>query len=257
MALGSSLLAIVQSVCKRMNFPPPQAVAGSSDPAYQQMMELLNEEIEEVSTRKEWSDFIYDVTWTTLAREDQENIDIICFPNNGTNVPGPTTGRVAYIVNDTLWNQTTRLPVFGPISPQVWEAQKAMPLTGLLMQYRIMQNRLHLYPVPPAGQVLAFEVASEFMVIDDSGASRVFKKAFSKDTDQVPLHDSHMKAALRWRWKKEKGLSYAEDKARYENILADRMSRDGTRKILSLSSDENDQIVGPGLLVPSGSWNLP
>lgn len=244
MSYGSPLLSIVQEVCSRTNLPRPTTVSGSTDPQYLQMMSLLNEELEEVGTRFQWQEFLYQISFLSQGQSDQGDIDTIC------------GFKVNFVLNDVMWNATTRLPVFGPVEPQRWEQYKALPITGTLLQYRIENNHLLFYPLTtvPVGHTILFEASSALMVIDPTTNPVTFKQRYSKDTDVVPLSDAHMMAALRWRYKREKGLTYAEDKARYEGILSDRMSRNGTGRILNMNGDEEN--FGPGILVPSGSWNV-
>jgi len=57
-----------------------------------------------------------------------------------------------------------------------------------------------------------------------------------------------------WRWKKLKGFDYAEDFNVYERRIMDAMSKDGSKDWLSLSNTKYD--IFPGIVVPSGSWNV-
>jgi hypothetical protein len=58
---------------------------------------------------------------------------------------------------------------------------------------------------------------------------------------------------LRWRWKKEKGLDYAEDMRTYEMQIKDELGRDGGKQILQM---DNLTTKRPGISVPDGNWNL-
>ena len=63
-----------------------------------------------------------------------------------------------------------------------------------------------------------------------------------------------MLADLRWRWKKEKGLEYAQDFESFELLFARATSNDGMRRDLSMEGTPS--IVRPGILVPAGSWPI-
>jgi hypothetical protein len=63
-----------------------------------------------------------------------------------------------------------------------------------------------------------------------------------------------MLAGLEWRWLRKKGLSYAEEFASYEQLVAQAIGRDGTKATLSM--DAEPKKVRPGTFVPVGSWNL-
>ena len=64
-----------------------------------------------------------------------------------------------------------------------------------------------------------------------------------------------MLVGLRWRWKKEKGLDYAEDFRTYEMQVEDAIGRDGGRKPVSM--DLCTEKTGPAVFVPSGNWAIP
>lgn len=240
--MALTLLGIVQEMCGRTGLSKPLQAAGSLDPQVQQMVSLLNEELDEVSLRCRWQEMTKEFVFTTTGVSDQGTLDQVCGASEG------------YILNDAMWDRTQRLPVFGPVSPQRWQQYVALPITGTLLQYKIEGGHLLLYPTaPPAGHIIGGEFVLAGAVLAADGVT--VKTYFTNDTDTCVLKDSILLAGLRWRWKREKGLAYAEDKQRYENIVSDLMARNGTGRVLSLSGDQ-DNYFGPGILVPSGSWNI-
>lgn len=244
---GSAVLAIVQQMCVRTGLPMPLTLENPSDPAALQFLGLLNEELEEVLLRYEWNERLIQCQFTTNGVSDQGPLSTVAgFPVN-------------YILNDVLWDTSTRLPVFGPVSPQRWQQYIALPITGTLLQYRIREGNLLLYPdtTIPNDHVIIFEASSSYGVVDNVTAAPTptYKQFFSLNTDQCLLPDSLMIASLRWRYKREKKLVYAEDKARYESILADLMTRNKTARALRMDGDVLNNF-GPGIFVPSGSWPL-
>lgn len=236
-----TLLDLVKEFSRRVGTPVPGAVASSTDPGLVQIVALMNEEVEETSRVHTLQEFIKERTFVTVAAEDQGTL---------TTVAGEV---VRYILNDTLWNRSTRLPVFGPENPQQWQLRKAFGFSGTLLTYRIRSNRLLFAPVPAAGETIAFEYVPVNIVID--GDTSTSKQSFTKDTDTTLIPDDVMMAGIRWRWRREKGFPYAEDLARYDRLLGSHKLREGTRRMLSMSEDIG--MVGPGIVVPPGSWNIP
>lgn len=243
MAFGLNLLQMVQEFCKRTNLPVPSTAANSTDPGVRQYVGLLNEEIEACLLKLEWQELLQQCTFTTLGVSDQGLVDTLCgFP-------------AAFVLNDILWDTDTRLPIFGPVGPQRWEQYKALPITGTLLQYRIQNDHLLLYPLtPPVGHTVIFEAMQKYAVVAEPGPPVQYKQYFTADADLCSFKDDHMIAGLRWRWKREKGLAYAEDKDRYTEIIDDRKLRNATARILNMNGSEEN--FGPGILVPSGSWNV-
>ena len=244
--IGSPVLTLVQQMCARTGLPMPLTLENASDPSANQYLGLLNEELEEVLLRYDWNERLIQCQFTTNGVSDQGTLSSIAgFPVN-------------YILNDVMWDTSTRLPVFGPVSPQRWQQYLALPITGTLLQYRIREDNLLLYPddTIPSDHLIIFEASSSYGVVSKvNPLAPAYKQFFTLNTDQCVLPDALMIASLRWRYKREKKLVYAEDKERYENILADLMTRNKTASSLRMDGDYLNNF-GPGILVPSGSWQL-
>lgn len=234
---------VVQEFCRRTGFTVPSTVVSSTDPRILQMVALLNEEIEEVTRREQpLQALLLEATFVAAATEDQGNINTLAGQD------------VRFILNNVLWNRNTKLPLFGPLTPSQWQQFKAQVQTGPLNQYRIRANKLLMIPVPTAGHTIAFEFVPINTVVA-TGGTLATKRLFSVDTDFCLIPDELLIAALRWRIKAEKGLKYAEDFRRYENLLGNLVLRDGTKGKLNLQGD--CMGVRPGIFVPAGNWPIP
>ena len=235
----ATALQIVQSICKRIGIPSPNAALSSADPQIIQVVELCNEEGQELARRTPWTALQNEATYTTLAAEDQGSLAAIA--------PG-----LNFIINDTIWNRSLRRPVFGPKSPQSWQQNKAFAINGPWSNFRIKGNHLYMYPTPTAGESCYFEYVSKYWCTDSSGATGRY--AWSADDDVSVLDDQIIVLGVVWRWKQMKGFEYSEDFNKYERAVMDAMARDGSKDWLSLTNTKYD--VFPGVIVPAGSWNL-
>lgn len=229
-------LSIVQTTCRRLGFTVPNTATGSTDSQVIQLTAILNEEGQELANRHEWQVLVKESTFTTLAAELQTTL--------------PTGFK--YILNDTIWNRDLRRPVFGPLTAQKWQQQKASNIQGPWNQFRILANQIKFYPVPVAGQTCAYEYVSSHWAVNATGD--VTKDAFTADDDVSYLDEQLLLAGLRWRWKKEKGLEYSEDFNTYERLVLDAIGRDAGRDVLNLDGGRWD--IPPAVLVPTGNWNL-
>ena len=237
-----SLLTTIQYVCGRTNVPVPSSVMGAvTDTQVLQLLRLLEEEGTDLSKRGTWQGITFEATHTTIAAEDQGALTTIA--TNGFN----------YIKPDTFWNRTDKLPVIGPLSDTQWSALKAVTTAGPRYQYRIRGGKLLILPTPTASLSWAFEYASKNWILGADGTT--YKQFFTLDTDTILLPEDLVIMGLRWRWKKEKGLEYAEDFRTYETQVKDALGRDGGKPTLSMQDGSRD--VRPGVYVPSMSWNLP
>lgn len=235
----TTALQIVQTASTRLGLTSPSYAAGASDLITLQLLALLNEEGQELARRYPWTALQNEGSFTTLAAEDQGAISTIA---SGLN----------YIINDTIWNRSLRRPVFGPRTPQEWQQNKAFAINGPWSSYRIKGGHLYMYPTPTAGQSCYFDYITKNWSTDTTGATG--KESLTVDTDIVLLDDNLLTLGLVWRFKAAKGLEYAEDYNKYERQVLDAMARDGGKDMLSLTNTKYD--IFPGVVVPSGSWNL-
>lgn len=243
-AQAHSLLTIVQRHCQRTGLPVPTTVYGSADPQVQQIMGLLEEEGNDLAARggESWQGMVREATHTTLAQEDQGAMTDIA-----------DTG-FRYIKSQSFWDRSDDLPVLGPLSSEEWQSLKAVSNTGPRYYFRIRNGKLLANPAPAAGHTWAFEYVSRFWISDDSGTT--FRQYFGADGDLLLLPPEVLLMGLRWRWKREKGLDYAEDFRTYENQVKDAIGRDAGNPVLDMTG-MNDQRGKPGVFVSAGSWNLP
>lgn len=235
-----SLLTIIQYVCGRTNIPVPQTVmGGTTDSQVLQMLRLLEEEGNDLASRAPWQAITLEFTHTSVASEDQGAIDSLM--SNG----------FRYIKNETFWDRTNRLPIIGPLSEQQWQKMKAYATTGPRFHYRIRGGRLLINPTPTAGYIFAGEYVSKHWIL--GADTTTYKQYFTLDTDTVLLPEELLIAGLRWRWKKEKGLEYAEDFRTYELQVKDALGRDGGKPTLSMDGDSTKQ-QRPGIFIPDMNW---
>ncbi len=235
-----SLKTIIQSMCGRTNLPVPATVLGTSDTQVLQMLRLLEEEGDDLSKRGAWEGLTDEASLTTTNTEDQGAMTTLC-PNG-----------FRYIKNQTIWSRSRRLPVAGPLDSGEWQTLKAMFINGPYYRFRIRGGHLLVNPAPPAGESWYWEYVSQFWILGVDGVT--YKNRFTLDTDTVLMPEDLMLMGLRWRWKKEKGLDYAEDFRTYELQVKDALGRDGGKAILSM--DDVRRQPQPGIFVAPGSWNL-
>lgn len=236
-----SLLTVVQAFCARTHIPVPASVMGSTDVQISNIRALLEEEGTDLASRHDWQEITYEATHTSLAAEDQGAIRTLA------------SNAFRSIKNGTIWDRTDQLRIIGPLSADEWQAAKAMVPTGPDYRFRIRGGKLLVTPTPTAWHTWAFEYVSDNWILGADGTT--YKQLFTLDTDTLLLPEKLLISGLKWRWKKENGLEYAEDMRTYEAQIKDAMGRDGGRKTLSMNGDRGDMM--PGVFVPQGSWNVP
>jgi hypothetical protein len=234
-----SLLSIVRNAHQELALTAPVSVQGSQDLQVQQMQALLNREAKALSQRTDWTALTFETNFTTVATENQGVLATIA-PN------------IKFVVNDTIYNRTLRRPVFGPLSPQVWQQREAMFIAGPWNQFRIQNGFIKFIPIPVAGQQCFFEYVSKAVAVTADGLTT--KTDFTLDTDVGLLDEELLTLGLIWRFKKAKGLDYEADIKEYEVQVLNAIGRDGSKPTLSANGGYDDVPVG--VFVPAGSWNV-
>jgi hypothetical protein len=234
-----TMLSVIQTFCERAGLPSPSFVAGATNTQITQLQALLNECLEDICDRWSWEGLVKEATFTTVAAEDQGAIRTLA-----------PSGFLS-VLNETIYNRTLRLPVYGPLAAEKWQALKALPNSGPFYKYRIRGGRLLFNPTAVAGHLCAFEYKSSYAVLSSTSVEKSYATA---DDDTFVFEERLLQAALRWKWRSEKGLDYAEEFRRYEEMGANMAGRDGTKPVLS-------QAVGatefqPGIFVPAGNWTV-
>lgn len=237
-----NVLSLVQSFAARVGIPQPSFAVLNTDPQVRQIMGLLEECLEEIRFRGRWTSLIREATFTSVLGEDQGLIsDIAPFGFD-------------QIISDTIFDRTRRWEIYGPLSGREWQIQKAFPTQSVpYLRYRIRDGRL-LFPLnTPAGLQCAFEYTSRYCVLDADGVT--WNEFINSDNDSLAFPDIVVLAALRWKWKYEKGLEYAEDFRRYEEVVTQALSAEGRKPMVIL--DDKPSGVQPAILIPTGNWNIP
>lgn len=240
--MSMTLLEIVQQTRGRLGQPIPGSVAGNADPSIIQCMGILNEFLDDLSVRQYWQSNTREASFVATAAEDQGSLDAL-FPFGYEG-----------LIEDTFFNRTIRLIVRGGLSAQEWAARKAMNMSGPLPAFRIRGNNMLFNPIPAAGQTFSVEYFSSYFVYNPADPIPVYRKYWTKDTDTCLLGDTLPTAYLKWAWRKEKGLDYAEDFRKYEALVSTKGLRD--RRPAQLCMDGGSPSVGPGVTVSPGSWPL-
>lgn len=237
----ATLLSTVQRFAQGRGLQVPPIVVGSLDTQVIQMRGLLQEGGDDWAVKGAWQTLTNEASWSTTATENQGALTTLA-PN----------GFYGYILPYTLWSRTQKLPLLGPASAKEWQFLKAVVITGPRFTFRERGGNFIVTPAPPAANTWVFEYLSENWILAANGTT--YKKVFTSDDDTILLPDQVVLADLRWRWRQEKGLEYAEDFNKCERIANDILGRDGALKKLDMSARPYEPK--PGIFIPPGSWLL-
>lgn len=239
--MAITLLAAAQAFCARTGLRNPTALVGSQDQTFQQILALANEVLEELVDRWIFEELINETTFISTAIENQGSIYTIA-PNGFDR-----------IIEETIYDRTQKIPIYGPIGPQAWQQAKAFVPIGPVYRYRIRGGNLLFNPTAAAGHTCAFEYVSKNIVRDT--VSGLYKPYFTADTDEFFLNERLLMQGLRWKWKAEKNFPYAQEKDLWETSCLNEANRSGSKPKVYQDAGQMDGIM-PVIIVSPGSWPL-
>lgn len=209
-------------------------VVNSTDQQVRQLYALANEEGEELARDYDWQVMRQQQTFTTVAQAEQT---------------GAIPADLDRFVSNSFFNRTTVRQVVGPLTPQQYQALLTQPqLSGIYLAFIERQGAFLVNPVPPAGQVIAYEYVSVNWAKSSVG---VPQPRFQADNDGSFISERLIKLGIRWRFLKAKGLDYAEDMRTYEIEKQKAKARDGANSALS-STGYDDYIIAAN--IPEGNF---
>jgi hypothetical protein len=233
-----SLLTIIQGACDELNIVRPSAVYSSSDTHVRQLLQIAQMEGKEQARRFDWQILQKEGTFTTLAAETQVAVVTTTFADFGR------------ICNNSMWNRTQSRPVRGPLTDQQWQMRKAAAAqVGVEYWWRIRGGALMFNPVPNAGDSIYFEYISNKWCQSAALSAQV---AWAADTDLGIVDEEIIRLGIVWRWKKSKGLEYAEEFRTYELALEDVFGPDAGKSTVDMTGEPAEW----GVNLPDGNWSL-
>lgn len=239
-----TLLELVSEFAKRQALGTVSAVAASTDTTITQIHGLLNEGNIELADRFDWAALRRAVTFAL----DYSNNEYLKIGDN--DAPGCD---IKYIVPDTLWDTDVDLKVHGPLTDSQWAENVTRSIWPDPGAYMIRGKGLWIGRDATGSRNYRMDVGLLFAV--ESGGGDL-KEISDADTDVFLLPSRLLLADLKWRWKKEKGLPYAEDMESSERMVKDAIGREGNAPRLSLDRGTNTNLsLGrPIIVIPGGSW---
>jgi hypothetical protein len=241
----TTLLEICQAAAGIAGFPTPASIVGTTDETGARLLAVANREGKALAKRTSWQELTKEATFVTLAQENQG-----AFSSLGSG--GVDYSDLNFITPNTIWDRTENIRIYGPLTPQEFQTLKSSTTSGPYWSFRIRGNSILAYPDPTAGNTVAFEYVSKYWV-DTNGDGVGEAEAWQADTNTTVLDPELMILGLIWRFKESIGEGYAEDFQKYEQEVANAISRSGSSRTLDLGGSSSSNR--PGVFVPEGNWS--
>jgi len=164
----------------------------SQDQNFIQLRTLLNIAGEELAQAYAWGD---------LVKEHQVITD-------GVQSDFPLPDDFYYMIDQTGWERSQNVPLFGPLSPQDWQYLKGRNLVSstIYASFRLNEGVFRIFPQPaPANLDIYYEYMSKNWVSNGQPTPQ-FKDSVDTGSD-VPLYDKTLISRfLKVKWLDAKGL---------------------------------------------------
>ena len=237
--MPTTVLQLVQDFTEKMGLPTPAALVGVQEKSVRQIRALLREVIEQCAEFR-WQQQTLRMTFLSVAGQDQGSM---------TTIFGPGYHG---IVQNSIWNQTRKMRVYGPVSPQIWQALQTLPNAGPQFQCWISNDHLYVSPAFVANETIAVMYETKLCVLAVNGTTT--KERITSDDDSILFPDSVIRKGLEAAWRQQKGeIGWEDIRNTFIGLLAKNLVRDGA-PVLSMSPGKRG--AQPGIVIPAGSWNL-
>lgn len=190
-----SLLQIVQDIAVSVGIDEPATVIGNTDTTYTQIKRLVEQDGAELSRFYDWRSIKENGIITGDGATSQWDLP--------ADFDRLVPGDALWIVGRPMW------PVEGPISDEDMLAIQAGPTRPAFGVWRMFEQQMEIYPIPATGVVynLMYYRKGWIQPVDLS----TFKERFTADDDVPALPEHLLTLGGIWRWKRAKGLDYAEE----------------------------------------------
>lgn len=192
----------------------------ATDENWRQLRQLLTSAGRDLVHQRDWTHLRKEATFTTVAGQSQYALEPD-FHN---------------MIDQTWWNRTNRLPVWGPVSAQEWQYLKARIVNvafNVLM--RPMNREIVLWPETntPGGFTIAYEYKSAYWISTAGTPDTSTADHPSAGTDYVWFDPLLMIRKLKLDFLKAKKFDTTSEQQDYDQTLARVKAQDAPSPILS------------------------
>lgn len=231
-----TILTAIQGVCAQLTLDIPSAVFSSTDIDIMTIRTIANTEVSTIVRRHDWQALRKEQHFTTSATETQT---------------GAIPDDYLRIVNGSMNNRTLNRPVWGPLTPQWWQKEKALPIyTSPNYAFTQRGNQFLFSPVPQVGNDIYYEYITKNAVYDSLG---VGKQYFTADDDEFALDEQIIELGCIWRFKAIKGLDYSQEQQNYEVLVSNLFAQEQPANTIALDGRSPRYRLGMPT-IKEGSW---
>jgi hypothetical protein len=235
-----TVLGLAQSFCRLKGLTVPTVLFASTDAANLQILEVINKVGRHIVNKQDWQGLKKRIEKVAIAGEDQ---------GVWTTWLGEDPSGVGI---ESFYNDTTRLPIEGPLSDEEYQQIQALVPLGPLLCYKIYNNHLYITGDITAGDNLAMMIKSRNWLKVSALVTGTLN-TIAADTDIPIFDDELMLAGIDAFYRQVKELPWQTQMAAFNLLFLDKRGEPG--KVLHMDQGRPN-APKPGIVVPPGNWSV-
>ena len=208
-----SILTLCQDILKETKSSfIPTTIIGNNDDVAQQIYQAVKVSITELARNYQWQELQKEHSFTSVVNQAGYDLPV----------------DFDRMVDNTFWNVSQNWAMIGGLTAENWRVLKNSLITQAetAEYYRIRGNQIIIHRTPSVAENYIFEYISKYIVKSDADVEQT---SFLADTDVPAIDDYILRLDSTWRWLKNNGRAYAEEKSIAEKAIAERIKANGSR----------------------------
>ena len=211
---------IINRACVEIGLLPSGDPVSDSGDIFVQMQGLLNSSGQELCELNDWPVLIK--TYSIITKSTDSGSYLLPDDFN-------------YMIDQTGWDKSRRLPIGGPLSAQEWTYLKGRSLTDKLIyaSFRQLDGKLDIFPNPPAENMeISFEYVSRSW-LKEQGQAEATLDTINRGTNICILDPLLSIKFLKLKFLQAKGFDYAAAAMEFDTLLGSRIGKSTGAQVLN------------------------
>jgi hypothetical protein len=205
----------------------------STNPIFIQLVALANQTGQDLLQKHDWQTLQVPYTFTSVAGPGGATFQFYTLPAD-----------FYKMIEQTGWNRTSRLPLAGPMTPQITELFVGWVSNQftIYLGFRQWEDDFMVFPSPnPSGMTIAFEYISRFWLLGTGQTSPTLGPPANywglivNSSDVVRYEPVMFSRALKLRWLTEKGFDTTAANADWEQAFNNIKAADEGAQVLNMA----------------------
>lgn len=211
-----TVLSAIQSASSVLGIARPASVFGAADDDAVLLADTAQKAAEYIAERHEWQ---------TLKRRNT-------YTGNGTTEGFDLPDDFSRLVKKmSIQSSRLELPLSHVPDDDEWLELVTEDYQIAVGAWRLLGGQMVFYPPLAALETATFYFVTTHIVV---GADAVTKAEFTADTDRFRLNERLLDLCIRWMWKEQRGLPYAEQMQTFEDALSKHVMWDRGSRLLPI-----------------------